>query len=159
MTGDAIALVQDHYESLKNKILLVTETFYDELFERTPALRKLFPSDLMKQYAHFVDATQLAVENLATFTAIDQTLRDLGAQHLRLGVQPHHYFLARDAFLIALERHSGDDWNADLEQAWRAAFGAIAAAMLRGAALETAAIADGLATSDTGEASPPNKAH
>jgi hemoglobin-like flavoprotein len=72
----------------------------------------------------------------------------MGARHLRYGAQPHHYALARDAFLLALERQSGERWTPALATAWSAAFGAIASAMLRGAALETAAVADMLGQED-----------
>src|SRR5687768_7421129 len=115
VTAQSIIRVQNHSEGLMDSQAKVAEAFYTLLFEAEPGLARLFPADLEAQYRHFEETLAVVVRSLGTFTAIDSTLRELGARHLRWGAQPQHYLVARTAIIEALRAHSQPkEWNDSL---------------------------------------------
>jgi hemoglobin-like flavoprotein len=77
---------------------------------------------------------------------LQDSLRDLGAQHVGWGVKPEDYFVVRDALVRAI-REGSTSWNEELEADWRSAITGIAVPMLQGAAVHTAVVAERLADS------------
>ena len=65
------------------------------------------------------------------------TLHALGARHVAYGVRDEMYAWVGDALLTTLREVAGPAWNAELEQAWSDAYGAIAGLMQEGARLDT----------------------
>lgn len=143
MTPDAIARVQASYQHLAGDLRGLSTRFYQEMFGAAPALRPLFPPDLTSLQGHFESALSLVVRNLHEMDALQQALRDLGAQHVHWGARPADYLVARDALLAAL-RGGSPHWNAQLEADWRHAITDIVIPMLEGAAVETALAAERL---------------
>jgi hemoglobin-like flavoprotein len=84
------------------------------------------------------------IRNLHDLGALEQSLRDLGAQHLGWGARPADYLVARDA-LVAAIRSRATEWSEPLEADWRRAITALVVPMLQGAAVETAVAAERLA--------------
>ncbi|HXG87460.1 MAG TPA: globin domain-containing protein [Vicinamibacterales bacterium] len=148
MTATSVANVQEHFDRLTQRPGLAT-TFYRILFATAPELRPLFPNDLYALSTHFESMLKQAIENLGRMTAMDSALRELGIRHMRYGAQPHHYPVVLDVLLQALKEHSGEDWNDALATDWRLAILAIVVPMLRGAAVETAELAQRLASEDS----------
>jgi nitric oxide dioxygenase len=145
MHPDAIARVQEHYDELRPRAHVLVQRFYQELFERRPELRHLFPQDLSNLYEHFDVTLALVIENLGRIGTVDEKLQSLGVRHLGWGAQPEHYLAARDALLAALEQEAGKHWTDRAAADWRAAINAIIVPMLRAAAVETARVAQALA--------------
>jgi hemoglobin-like flavoprotein len=77
-------------------------------------------------------------------SALRESLRDLGAQHVHWGARPEDYVIAREA-LIAAVGGLVPSWDTTLERHWRSAVTAIIVPMLEGAAVHTAMAAEGLA--------------
>jgi len=100
--------------------------------------------DCVRVGARDVSAATLVVRNLHEMEALQQALRDLGAQHVRWGARPSDYLVARDALVAAL-RAGYPQWDATLEADWRQAITDIVIPMLQGAAVETALAAEKLA--------------
>ena len=146
MNAAAVTRVQHHFDSLAKRGL--ARRFYRLLFEAAPHLRDLFPPDTAVLEGHFEELLASVISQLGRVTAVDTTLRELGARHLRYGAQPEHYLLVRNVLLRALAEHSDGDWSAQLERDWRLAIAAIMVPMLRGAAVETANVAQALAAED-----------
>jgi hemoglobin-like flavoprotein len=144
MTPESIARVQASYELLTGDLRAVSTRFYQEMFGAAPGLRPLFPADLTSLQGHFESALSLVVRNLHEMTALQQPLRDLGAQHVHWGARPGDYLVARDALVAAL-RAGSPRWDATLEADWRRAITDIVIPMLQGAAVETALAAERLA--------------
>ena len=118
--------------------------FYEELFAAAPALRPLFPADLASLQGHFEAALALVIRNLENMTALQESLRQLGVQHVHWGAKPEDYLTVRDALIRAI-RSSSSSWSNDLEADWRQAITAIAVPMLQGAAVHTAVVAEEMA--------------
>ena len=77
---------------------------------------------------------------------LQESLRDLGAQHVLWGAKPQDYFVVRDAIVRAV-RAASASWTDELETDWRRAITAIAVPMLQGAAVHTAIVAEQIADS------------
>jgi hemoglobin-like flavoprotein len=144
MTSEAIGLIKTSYAQVASTPRQLAARFYERLFSAAPALRPLFPSDLTRLQGHFEAALALVVRNLDEMSALQESLRDLGAQHVHWGARPEDYVTAREALVGAIGSLSGS-WNESLERHWRMAITAIIVPMLQGAAVHTAMFAEQLA--------------
>jgi hemoglobin-like flavoprotein len=90
---------------------------------------------------HFEAALALVIRNLEDMSALQESLRDLGIQHVHWGAKPQDYFLVREAIVRAI-RSASTSWSEELEADWRRAITAIAVPMLQGAAVHTAIVAE-----------------
>ena len=144
MTPEAIGLIKSSYAGVTAKPRQLAARFYEELFAAAPNLRPLFPRDLTSLQGHFEVAIGLVVRHLDDVSALRDSLRDLGAQHVHWGARPEDYVTAREALVRAIGALSAS-WDATLEQHWRNAVTAIIVPMLEGAAVHTAVAAERLA--------------
>src|SRR4029453_17946746 len=149
MTPETIALIKSSYAAVTAKPRQLAARFYHELFAVAPNLGPSFPSDLTLLQGHFEAAIALVVRNLDEMSALRESLRDLGAQHVHWGARPEDYMTARDA-LIAAIRSLSPAWDDALERHWRAATPAIIVPMLEGVQVHTAMMAESLADEDRG---------
>ena len=147
MTPEAIRKIKSSYAGVAARPRQLASHFYDELFTVAPNLRPLFPSDLTSLQGHFEAALALVVRNLDEMSALHESLRELGAQHVHWGARPEDYVTAREA-LIAAIRGLSPAWNLVLEGHWRSAITAIIVPMLEGAAVHTAVMAERLAADE-----------
>lgn len=129
------------YDEVSQDACALSSHFYQELFLAAPALRPLFPPDLSSLQGHFEAALALVIRNLHDMAALEQPLRDLGAQHIGWGARPDDYLIAREA-LVAAVRSRAASWSEPLDADWRHAITAIVVPMLRGAAVATALAAE-----------------
>jgi hemoglobin-like flavoprotein len=144
MTPEAIALIRASYAGVAANPRQLAARFYAELFAKAPHLRPLFPGDLTSLQGHFEAALALVVRNLDEISALSESLRDLGAQHVHWGARPEDYVTAREALVAAVGGLS-PSWDPTLERHWRNAVTAIVVPMLEGAAVHTAMAAEQLA--------------
>ena len=144
MTPEAIKLLKASYADVTATPRHLAARFYEELFSAAPNLRRLFPEDLTLLQGHFEAALALVVKNLDEVSALRESLRDLGAQHVHWGARPEDYVTARESLVKAIGALS-PSWNGSLESYWRSAITAIVVPMLEGAAVHTALAAEQLA--------------
>src|SRR4029079_13864420 len=144
MTSDAIELIKTSYAKATATPRQLAARFYQELFAAAPHLRPLFPHDLTLLQGHFESAIALVVRNLDEMSALRESLRDLGAQHVHWGARPEDYVTAREALVAALGAVSAS-WDDALARHWRRAIPSIIVPMLEGAAVHTAMAAERLA--------------
>ena len=144
MTPERIARLKHSFTQVSEAPRALAARFYQELFTAAPALRSLFPADMTALQGHFEAALALVVRNLADMSALQDSLRDLGAQHVLWGARPQDYFLVRDALVRAI-KSAATTWSDELEADWRKAITAITVPMLQGAAVHTAMVAEEMA--------------
>jgi hemoglobin-like flavoprotein len=147
MTPEAIRQLKSSYLGVAAKPRQLASRFYERLFSDAPNLRPLFPSDLTTLQGHFEAALALVVRNLDEINALQESLRDLGAQHVHWGARPEDYVTAREALIAAIKDLS-PIWDDGLERLWRSAITAIVVPMLQGAAILTTMIAERLAAAE-----------
>jgi hemoglobin-like flavoprotein len=144
MTPERIARLRDSFAQVSTEPRALATRFYQELFTAAPALRSLFPADMTSLQGHFEAALALVIRNLGDVSVLQESLRDLGAQHVHWGAKPQDYFVVRDALVRAI-RSASTSWSEELEADWRGAITAIAVRMLQGAAVHTAIVAEEIA--------------
>ena len=144
MTPEGIARLTRSFEEVSAQPRALASLFYQELFSAAPGLRPLFPADMTSLQGHFEAALALVVRNLEKLSTLQESLRDLGAQHVHWGAKPEDYAVVREALIRAI-RTSSPGWTEKLEHDWRRAITAIAVPMLQGAAVHTAVVAEQMA--------------
>ena len=134
MTPEQITLVQSSFTRLGPDLPAVTARFYQELFERDPALRPLFTTDMAEQRVKFA---QKLTEIVQSIPRLDQLLvhtRALGARHVGYGVRATDYQTVGDSLIAAIAAVLGEEFDAATREAWVLAFNIVAETMLEGAA-------------------------
>jgi len=144
MTPESIDRLKRSFSEVSAQPRALAARFYHELFAAAPNLRPLFPADLTSLQGHFEAALALVIKNLEDMAVLQDSLRDLGAQHVQWGARPEDYFVVRDAIVRAI-RTTSAAWSDELDADWRQAITAIAVPMLQGAAVHTAVVAEQLA--------------
>jgi hemoglobin-like flavoprotein len=144
MTPESIERLRASFREVSAQPRVLAARFYQELFTTAPRLRPLFPADMTSLQGHFEAALALVIRNLEDMAALQDSLRDLGAQHVHWGAKPADYFVVRDAIVRAVRAVSAS-WTDDLDADWRRAITAIAVPMLQGAAVHTAVVAEQIA--------------
>ncbi|MER5732452.1 globin domain-containing protein [Streptomyces sp. NPDC002138] len=110
--------------------------FYTHLFWNNPGIRELFPAaapDMERQRDRLFAALTHVIAHIDDETLIPY-LRDLGRDHRKFLARPEHYDAVGASLLAALAEASGPAWTPVVEEAWSAAYRAIADLMTAGAA-------------------------
>ena len=143
-----IAIIENSFAALKDNSLDVAISFYENLFQDYPQLKRLFANtDMTKQYQKFVDSLSYIVKHLAHPSLLTNAVKTMGVKHASYGVLPEHYPRFGNALLKTLKLHFKTQWSPELEAAWTAAYTAIAYLMLE--ASERASDAEILTNSDS----------
>jgi hemoglobin-like flavoprotein len=145
ITPAQVELVQSSFQHVLPIADVAGLLFYERIFTMAPEARALFGDDIALQASRTMAAVKTAVDGLDDVDQIAPFLVRLGARHVRYGVQPEHFDLVGGALLWTLEQGLGDAFTPEVHEAWSAAFGLIARAMLigmeqAGAKLEPAAV-------------------
>lgn len=104
--------------------------FYDNLFRRAPELRAMFRDDLMGQGMKFMRTLRIIIEGMGDASAFAEITGELGSGHRLLGVRKAHYEVMEEALIDTFREILGEDFDAETEAAWRAAYEEITRAMM-----------------------------
>jgi hemoglobin-like flavoprotein len=138
MTQEQKHLVQTTFARVVPIADTAAALFYQRLFELDPTVRALFKTDLTEQGRKLMQMIGVAVRGLDRLDELGLAVRDLGTRHAAYGVKDGHYETVGAALLWTLERGLGSEFTPEVEQAWTAAYGVLAATMkeaARGAAV------------------------
>ena len=131
------ALLRSSFDLVIERSPQVTKRFYEIFFERYPQVRPMFgggPAALERQQRMLTDALVAVLDHVDDAPWLEQTLVALGRKHVDYGVRDEMYNWVGESLLAALSEAAGDEWTAEVQSAWVAAFGAISSLMLKGAA-------------------------
>lgn len=134
MNAQQIKLVKRTFTQLELNGEAVAVLFYVRLFELDPSLRRLFHDDLHTQAQLFMAKLRIIVTALDKLETILPALQSLGQRHKYYGVNEFHYVTLRIALLWALQQDLGGLFTPEIEEAWNAAYQALATIMLQAAA-------------------------
>lgn len=112
----------------------LTPRFYEILFDRYPAVRPMFGSDVRPQAEMLRGAIIAVLDHLDDASWLAETLGTLGARHAGWGVTPPMYAAVAECMIAAMQELGGDDWTPAMTEAWTEALGAVAGLMLAGTA-------------------------
>ena len=137
--------------ALRSNFLLVTtrsphvmRRFYENLFERHPALWPLFThgaAGQARQEKMLHDALTAVLLHLDDAEWLHRNLFSLGARHVRYGVKDAMYTWVGESLLAALAEAAGSDWTWYLASQWSDAYAALSAIMIAGARSARATLA------------------
>src|SRR5262245_42400404 len=134
-----LAVLRASFDRIVERHPDVTHVFYDILFERYPQARALFGRNTRAaQEKMLTQALALVIEHVEDASWLSGTLTALGAKHAGYGVTDEMYDWVGECLIAALEQAEGAEWTPEVEEAWLAAYGAIAGIM-RGAGAREAA--------------------
>jgi hemoglobin-like flavoprotein len=131
ITPAQIALVEKSFDSFYPASYdAVAASFYEELFQRDPLVRALFPQDLQDQRRKLMMAFNMAVHGLRHPSSLRPALQRLGQIHTQLGIVPQQYTVVGEALLAAIQQCAGAGLTPEELAAWQAAYAAIVEMML-----------------------------
>ncbi len=129
--GLDVETLEASFELIAPSAERVVERFYEELFDRHPAVRPLFAgTDLAEQRGKLLAALKLVVANLRKPAALASALDELGRRHQDYGALPEHYPAVAETLLDVMAEIAGSAWTPAIESAWRDALGTVAGIML-----------------------------
>lgn len=141
MTPQQITLVQATFADVKPIATTAAELFYNRLFTLDPSLRPLFKGDMGQQGQMLMSMIGAAVSGLKDLERLAPVVRQLGARHVRYGVQAQHYATVGSALLWTLDQGLGDKFTPAVREAWTQAYTLLSEVMLLGAMEEEANMA------------------
>ena len=106
------------------------ELFYGRLFEKDPALRKLFKGNMEQQGQKLVETINTVVDNLDM--DLSDTVMKMATRHQAYKVKPKDYGKVGSALIWMLEAMVGTDFDQSTQDAWGKAYGQLATIMLDG---------------------------
>ena len=132
MTDEQIQLIKKSWKKFRGvNPALVGDLFYSKLFIDNPSLRKMFPTDMEKQYEKLIDMLNAIVIRLDKLQEMSAEIQAMAQRHIGYGVKPAHYKLVGNALLWTLEKGLGDDWTQDVKNAWTACYTLLADTMIK----------------------------
>lgn len=122
-------LVQSSFTKVVPIADKAAEIFYTKLFEMDPSLKPLFKGDMKEQGAKLMSMIGTAVNGLDNLDSIVPAVQNLGKGHVSYGVKDSHYDTVGGALLYTLEAGLGDDFTADVKDAWTEVYTLLATTM------------------------------
>ncbi|NEP11107.1 MAG: flavohemoprotein [Symploca sp. SIO2C1] len=129
-----VELLEQSFEQVKPQADEFISSFYDNLFADYPEAQPLFANTHMtKQKKMLLSALVMVVENLREPDVLSESLKGLGARHIKYGTLPEHYPLVGNSLIKTFGQYLEANWTEEIQQAWVEAYGAITTLMLEGA--------------------------
>lgn len=122
MTPEQVKAIQESFTKVAPISEQAADLFYGRLFEIAPEVKPLFRSDMKEQGRKLMGTLAVVVNGLGNLEAVLPAASALAKRHVGYGVKPDHYAPVGAALLWTLERGLGDDWTADLQAVWTAAY-------------------------------------
>lgn len=124
-------LVRESFAQLRRRLEPASMAFYEALFRRDPSLRGLFRDDLAGQGMKFMSALGTVVEHIERPAELGDRFAELGSVHALIGVRAADFEPMGEALVETLRDELGAAFDAEMETAWRAAYGELAERMIR----------------------------
>lgn len=129
-----VALLRGSFEMLAARESQITRRFYEIFFERYPQVRPMFSRKTPeKQQQMLAEALVAVLDHLEDASWLEENLKAMGRTHGDYEVTPEMYGWVGECLLATFAEVAGEDWNAELEGAWTAAYGAVSSLMIAGA--------------------------
>lgn len=124
-----LKLVTQSLKQAENLARPGSTVFYTHLFSHAPELKSMFRDDLAGQGMKFMSTLVTITEALAGEDETD--FIDLAQGHAAIGIKPEHFAPMLEALMDTFRQTLGDDFTVEAESAWRIAFAAISARMIK----------------------------
>lgn len=123
--------ISESYAVLKSQGEIFANNFYEQLFEKHPAVKPLFANISSQEQANKLWQVLAALgENLNNLDALKPTLIELGKRHQNYGAVKEHYAVVAELLLSNLASTLADKWTDNVKDAWSKGFSYAAEVML-----------------------------
>jgi hemoglobin-like flavoprotein len=139
MTNEQVRLVQESFRDVFPVRAAAAKVFYERLFALDPSVPALFASDMDKQGTMLMTTLSLVLHGLDRLDTIQPTVSGLARRHVCYGIEERHYALVGQALIETLATALGAAFTVEVRAAWQAAYGTLAAVMIKAAADESMA--------------------
>lgn len=127
---DIVSLKQSFYMIASQKDAFA-HSFYQRLFSYYPEVASLFAYTEMKRQESSLMATLAAVvAGVERGDNLVPTVQKLGTKHYHYGVKPEHYPLVGSVLLETFNEYLGQDFTAQMQDAWNQAYELISEQMI-----------------------------
>lgn len=109
---------------------VIGDVFYSKLFSDYPQIRKMFPTDMDKQYVKLVEMLTSIVSRLDRLEDISDDIVAMAKRHTGYNVKASHYDMVGTSLLWTLKTALKDDWTKEVEDAWATCYNTLANTML-----------------------------
>jgi len=131
MTEEQVFLVQNSFHKLVSCSHKLSECFLARLYSTAPELKTLFDTTPGKQDGTpLVDCLRPVIGVLGEPERLVPTAQKLAMRHKEMGIRPNDYPFVGEAMIWTLKHCTGNDLEADLEEAWAEAFLFVASTMI-----------------------------
>jgi hemoglobin-like flavoprotein len=134
MTPKQIEIVQSSFAKVAPIAEAAAGLFYARLFELDPELKPLFKGDMKRQGMMLMSMIATAVRGLSNPDTLLPMVKNLGRRHVGYGVKDSHYGTVGQALIETLQKGLGTDFDAEMREAWLAAYSLLSSVMKAGAA-------------------------
>ena len=110
--------------------VLIGDAFYSKLFSDNHSLRKMFPSNMSRQYQKLMDMISTIIARLDKLDELSDEISAMAQRHVHYGVRRGHYRLVGNALLWTLKQGLGNDWTPEVESAWTKCYALLSEAMI-----------------------------
>ena len=131
LTTGQTDLIRESFALLQPEVETASERFYERLFALDPSLRELFRSDMAGQGMKFMTTLGYAIDNIQHHDKLGQKVEELGRSHGLIGVKAAHFAPMGEALIETLREELKEDFTAELETAWRAAYDDLSERVIR----------------------------
>lgn len=130
MTPEQVTMVKDSWAKVVPISEQAADLFYGRLFELNPAYRQLFTGDMKAQGKMLMSMLNTAVASLDKLPSIVPAVQALGQRHVGYGVKGEDYDTVGAALLWTLSQGLGDEFTAEVEEAWTITYTTLAGVMI-----------------------------
>jgi len=130
-TQTQLEIVEQSFDNLTEQGELLASRFFERLLSEYPGLGPVFKGvSLDGLQKKFFASLVLIVQSLDQPEVLGDYLRGLGARHYHYGVKAAHYPLVIENLLAVMAELSGQQWTAQVDEAWRNTIVQITATMV-----------------------------
>ena len=127
-----VAPLAESFDLVLSQKEAFAKSFYSHLFSVYPQTRLLFKdTDMKQQEASLVAALGVVISLLkkSDYDQLASALQKLGQRHEGYGVIREHYWMVGNILLRTFADLLGDQWTAELNDAWADAYQAVVGLM------------------------------
>lgn len=123
-------MLRRSFGQLRENLAPASLAFYEDLFDRAPALRSLFRDDIAGQGMKFMTTLGIILDGIEHGAETAGRVAALGAGHRLMGVKAEHFAPMGEALIATLRVELGEDFTPELEVAWRRAYTELSQAIM-----------------------------
>jgi len=129
-----IKIVQTTWAKVIPELDQAAQDFLEKILDIKPELIKLFRTDTRELGMLMMAMINRAINALDDFDEFIPEIQKLGSRHTHYGVADEDYDTVAAALLWTLQKHLGDEYTPEVEQAWIAVYDQISLIMKESAA-------------------------